>query len=74
MLIFAGILLAVFLRGMSNAVSRWTGLPEGWSLATVIITILLTITGLIWWLAPAVAEQSAELRRTVPASIRQGEV
>jgi len=73
MLIFAGILLAVFLRGLSRAVSRFTKLPEGWSLAAVIITILLTISGLVWLLAPSVAEQAAELRRTLPESIRQGE-
>ena len=73
LLIFAGILLAVFLRGLSDMVSRYTHLPQGWSLAVVIITILLTITGFVWWLAPSVGEQIAELRRTLPESIRQGE-
>lgn len=73
LLIFAGILLSVFLRGLSDAVSRFTGLPPGWSLAAVILTILLTVGGLTWWLAPSVAEQAAELRRSLPESIKQGE-
>ena len=73
LLIFAGILLAVFLRGLSDAVSRFTGLPPGWSLAAVILTILLTVGGLTWWLAPSVAEQAAELRRALPESVKQGE-
>jgi predicted PurR-regulated permease PerM len=73
MLVFAGILLAVFLRGLSGAVSRSTKLPEGWSLAIVIVGILLVVGGLIWWLAPQIAEQAAELRRVLPESIRQGE-
>lgn len=73
MLIFAGILLAVFLRGLSGAVSSFTKLSEGWSLAAVIITILLTVSGLAWWLAPSIAEQAVELRRTLPESIKQGE-
>lgn len=73
LLIFAGILLAVFLRGLSDAVSRFTGLPPGWSLAAVILTILLTVGGLTWWLAPSVVEQADELRRTLPESVKQGE-
>ncbi len=73
LLIFAGILLAVFLRGLSDAVSRYTKLPEGWSLAAVILTILLAVGGLTWWLAPQVAEQAVELRRALPESIKQGE-
>lgn len=73
LLIFAGILLAVFLRGLSRAVNRFTKLPEGWSLAAVIILFLLLTSVLVWWLAPSVVEQVAELRRTLPESVRQGE-
>jgi predicted PurR-regulated permease PerM len=73
LLIFAGILLAVFLRGLSSRVSGYTGLPEGWSLAAVIIVILLTFSGLAWWLAPSVVEQAGELRRALPESIKKGE-
>jgi len=73
LLVFAGILLAVFLHGLSDGVSRYTRLTEGWSLAAVIITIMLTTSGLVWWLAPSVAAQADELRRTLPESINQAE-
>ena len=73
LLVFAGVLLAVFLRGLSDGVSRYTRLTEGWSLAAVIITIMLTTSGLVWWLAPSVAAQADELRRTLPESINQAE-
>jgi predicted PurR-regulated permease PerM len=73
MLVFAGILVAVFLRGLSGAVTRLTGLPAGWSLAAVIITILLAVGGLVWQLAPSVVEQAGELRRALPEAVRQGE-
>jgi predicted PurR-regulated permease PerM len=71
LLVFAGVLLAVFLRGLSDGVSRYARLSEGWSLAAVIITIMLTTSGLVWWLAPSVAAQADELRRTLPESINQ---
>ena len=73
LLVFAGVLLAVFLRGLSDGVSRYARLSEGWSLAAVIITIMLTTSGLVWWLAPSVAAQADELRRTLPESINQAE-
>ena len=39
LLVFAGILLAVFLYGLPDGVSRYTRLSEGWSLAAVMLTI-----------------------------------
>ncbi len=73
LLIFAGILLAVFLRGLSDLVSRFTNLPESLSLAVVIIGFIFTISGLIWGLAPSVFDQADELRRALPESVNKGE-
>jgi len=73
LLVFAGILLAVFLRGLSVGLSRRTGLGENWSLAVVGLMLLLLICGAVWWLAPSVAAQADELRRSLPESLRQAE-
>ena len=32
LLIFAGVLLAVLLRGLSDGLAQWTKIPPGWSL------------------------------------------
>lgn len=73
LLVFAGILLAVFLRGLAVELSRRTGLGENWSLAAVGLLIVLSVGGAVWWLAPEVARQADELRRDLPGSVRQAE-
>jgi predicted PurR-regulated permease PerM len=73
LLVFAGILFAVFLRGLSGTISGYTKLSEGWSLAIVIVFILLAFSGLVAWLAPSIVDQADELRRTLPQSIEKGE-
>ena len=73
LLVFAGILLAVFLLGLTVGLSRRTGLGENWSLAVVGLTLLLVTCGAVWWLAPSVAAQADELRRSLPESLRQAE-
>ena len=66
LMIFAGILLAIFLRTLATLLAEATGLSPGVSLATVILA-LLAITALGGWLyAPRLAEQSDRLSETLP--------
>jgi len=66
LLVFAGSLLAVFLRGTSDWIARRTGLSGGWCLAAV----LLALTGLFvvtaWLIAPSIAAQVDVLTQRVP--------
>lgn len=55
--LFAAVLFAIFLRGMSDALARRTPLGEGASYALVTVTFLATVAGGIWLVAPSVAEQ-----------------
>ena len=55
LLIFAGVLLAVFLRGLSDWVSRHTPLPGGWALAAVILALIGVVAAGAWLIAPDVA-------------------
>lgn len=63
--VFAGILLAVFLHGLSRFVSHWTGLGHGWSLGVVGISLLTVVGAGGWLLGPQVAEQIDDLWRQV---------
>jgi predicted PurR-regulated permease PerM len=69
LVIFAGILFAIFLRGLSGMVSRVTHLREGWSLGMV-AAAFLALGGLAFWLlAPEVSRQVDQLSRSLPESL-----
>lgn len=66
LLVFAAALFAVFLRTLSDFVKSRTKLPDGWSLAIVVVglTGLLVVAGSVS--APNIAEQAAILRERLP--------
>jgi predicted PurR-regulated permease PerM len=69
LLIFAGILLAVFLRALSDPLSERTGLRPGWSLTAVVLGLVALVGlggGLI---AGQVAVQLDQLVESVPSSL-----
>jgi predicted PurR-regulated permease PerM len=71
LLVFAGVLFAVFLRGLSDELSQHTPVSDGWSL-TVVVFALLAVFGVgIWLLAPKVAVQVDQLVEQLPRSIGQ---
>ena len=68
---FAGLLLAIFLRGLTNYFSHLTGIPAGWSLAIVGVALLVLVGGGGWLLAPDLTSQLAQLSMSLPESIEQ---
>ncbi|HEX7448490.1 MAG TPA: AI-2E family transporter [Pirellulales bacterium] len=70
LLIFAGILFAVFLSGLTDLVARYTRLPRGWSLAVVVclLTILLAAAG--WFMAARLAEQAQQFGEELPRAVK----
>lgn len=68
---FAGVLLAVFLRGLACMAMRWTGIGQGLALAIVCIILLavLGIGGLL--LANPLQEQYATLIDELPKAVAQ---
>ncbi len=66
LLVFAAVLLAVFLRTVSRFVQDHTRLTEGWALATVIVGLggLLLLAGIT--MAPSIITQLGILRERVP--------
>jgi predicted PurR-regulated permease PerM len=73
LVIFAGVVLAVMLRGLSELLRRWVPLSAGWALVVVLL-LILTAAGLGGWLlADRVASEFGQLRQTLPASLEQME-
>lgn len=71
LLLFAGLLLAVFLNGMARRIQAHTPLTYGWALAATCMG-LVAVWGVIGWLlAPAVVTQLSELTDTLPQSIER---
>ncbi len=70
-LIFAGILVAVLLRSLSNVLSAHTPLSEGVAFA-IVLFLLVGLIGLgSWLLAPNIAGQIDQLIQRIPTLIDQ---
>ncbi len=71
LLIFAGFLLAVFLRGLSKFVCRYTPLSENWALALILVVIAgLSWLG-VWLLFDSMQSEFDELSRQLPEAFEQ---
>ncbi len=71
LLVFAGILLAALLTGMSEWLQRLTGLSHGWALAAVCIALLAVTAATLSFLTPSIASQIDELRESLPKSVER---
>lgn len=71
LLVFAAILLAVFLRGLADLMNRYTKISETMSVLLVSLLLLLILGGTIALLAPSVADQAQHLRDELPNSFQK---
>lgn len=70
LLIFAGILFAIFVRGVSNFLfRRFFKLPENLALIGTIVLLVAAVAGFIIVLAPQLSEQSEKLLEQLPAAL-----
>ncbi len=70
-LLFAGILLAVFLRGIGDWLSRRTPLSRGWALGVTLAAIAAVVALGVWLIAPSLAAQVDELTQRLPQAARR---
>ena len=68
LLIFAAILLAIFLRGVAAMIGRYIKLGEGWLVLLASVLLIAILAGAITFLAPDVADQVRNLRVELPKS------
>lgn len=71
LLIFAGLLLAVFLTSLAQFISKKTKLSYAWSVGLLSLLILLALGLGGLWAAPSVAAQFDELTKKIPESIEE---
>ncbi|HLM01355.1 MAG TPA: AI-2E family transporter [Pyrinomonadaceae bacterium] len=71
LLVFAAVLLAVFLRGLAELTRRYTKLSEGLSVLLVAVLLLGILALAITLLAPSVAEEARHLRQELPKSAQK---
>jgi predicted PurR-regulated permease PerM len=69
LLLFAGVLLAIFLRTLASELARRSGLRVGWSLAIVVLLIVGSVWLAGWAYAPSLAEQSDQLTQAIPMAV-----
>ncbi|PZO79079.1 MAG: AI-2E family transporter [Mesorhizobium amorphae] len=66
---FAGILLAVMLRGSGNWIAHRLGLAEGWGLAIFSLALAGGIVLFFWFAAAALAQQVSQLLDELPRAV-----
>jgi predicted PurR-regulated permease PerM len=66
LLFFAGVLLATFLRGLTDWVHNRSGLSDRWSLTVVVVALLgiAAVTG--WFMAPEISKETQRLMTEIP--------
>lgn len=71
LLVFAGILFSILLRGMTDWLSDKLKMPDGISLTlAIVIPLLLAALG-AWQIAPEVADQSRQLGDQLPQAVEE---
>jgi predicted PurR-regulated permease PerM len=68
LLVFASLLLAVFLRKAAGLLRLRTGLPEGVGVVVVLSLIVGTLVAVGVWQGPRIAEEVQVLQRELPAA------
>lgn len=70
MLVFAAVLIAVFLRGLADLLNDRIKIGEGKAVLLVSVLLVLFLAGSIALLSPSVAEQVRNLRADIPRSVQ----
>jgi predicted PurR-regulated permease PerM len=71
LIIFAGIILALLLRGFAEFISRKSGINVKYSLITVIISVIIFLTAAVVLIGPGVAKGVSNLEAKVPSAINE---
>ena len=71
LLVFAGLLLAIFLRSLSGFIKRYMPLSENLSLTVVLLAIVALIALGVWLLSDSMRQQFDELSEQLPVAFEQ---
>jgi predicted PurR-regulated permease PerM len=70
LLLFAAVLLAIFLRGLADLLNKYTKISEAASVLLVSFILVVIVVGAVFLLAPSVTEQGKHLREELPRSAK----
>jgi predicted PurR-regulated permease PerM len=71
LLVFAGVLVAVFLRSLTEGLHRISGLREGFCLAIVTVGLVVVVVAAGWLMAPSIGRQVDQLAEQLPQSFHR---
>lgn len=71
LLIFAGVLLAVFLDGLTSLTKNYTGLARGWCLTIVIVALGALFAASGWFVGAPIDNQINQLGERIPSAIER---
>jgi predicted PurR-regulated permease PerM len=69
MLLFAGVLVSILLRGFTRFLRQKTGLGRGLSLVIVSLALVVFIVVAVWLVTGRIGTQVAELRQQIPVAV-----
>ena len=71
LLILAGVLIALYFRGLSKLIHRKTGWSEKVTLPVSIIGSILLLLGFLWFAGASIQQQATQLSETLPSTIQK---
>ncbi len=71
LLIFAAVLLSIFLSGLALFIHHRTPLSQGWSLTLTVVGLLALAVGIGWVAGPRLGAQFSQLTERIPEAIDQ---
>jgi predicted PurR-regulated permease PerM len=71
LLILAGVLIALYFRGLSKLIHRKTGMSEKVSLPLSIIGSILLLLGFFWFAGASIQQQATQLSETLPSTVQK---
>lgn len=71
LLVFASILLAVFLRALAEPLAERLAVSPRWGLLIVIVLLVFSFALAGWLIAPSIGEQVRELRSALPSALQR---
>ncbi|MDQ3802695.1 MAG: AI-2E family transporter [Acidobacteriota bacterium] len=69
MLVFAGVLVSILLRGFTRFLAQKTGMGRGISLGIVSLALVALIVVVVWLVTGRIGAQMSELRRQLPVAV-----
>ncbi len=69
MLVFAGVLVSILLRGFTRVLAQKTGIGRGLSLTLIILAFVALMAAVAWLIPGQIGPQVSELRQQLPLAI-----